>query len=175
SGAASGAASGVGGGTAAQLAVFAVIGALSTVAYAALFVLLRPAGSAQTANAVALLVSGVANTAANRRLTFGGRGRAGAGRAQLQGLLVLALGSVLTSGSLTLLRATTSRPTRATEVAVLVAASAAAAVLRFVLLRSWVFRAGRRTAAAPRPWARAPGSGGPIGRLAERIAAPATR
>jgi putative flippase GtrA len=127
-----------------QLAVFAVIGALSTLAYVGLFVLLRGVGSAQTANLVALLATAVVNTAANRRLTFGVRGRGGASRAQLQGLLVFALGLALTSGSLTLLHAATSRPARAVEVAVLVAASAAATVLRFVLLRSWVFRAGRR-------------------------------
>jgi putative flippase GtrA len=131
-----------------QLAVFAVIGAVCTVAYVALFVLLRAVGSAQVANVVALLATAVVNTAANRRLTFGVRDREGAARAQLQGLLVFALGLALTSGSLTLLHAATARPTRAVEVAVLVVASAAATVLRFVLLRSWIFRPGRDGAAA---------------------------
>ena len=41
---------------------------------------------AQAANVVALLVTAVANTAANRRLTFGVRGRDGAARHQVQGL-----------------------------------------------------------------------------------------
>jgi putative flippase GtrA len=135
-------------GVLAQLAVFAAIGAVSTAAYLALFVLLRGAGSAQVANLGALLATTVLNTAANRRLTFGVRGRKGSGRAQLQGLLVFALGLVLTSGSLAVLHAATFRPTRAVEVGALVAANAAAAVLRFVLLRSWVFRPGRLDAGA---------------------------
>src|SRR4051812_8614973 len=88
-----------------RLAVFGAIGAVSTMAYAASFVLLRGVGSAQVANLVALLGTAVANTAANRRLTFGIRGRLGAGRAHLQGLLVFALGLALTSGSLALLHA----------------------------------------------------------------------
>jgi putative flippase GtrA len=133
--------SGTGRATPGQLAAFAVIGTLSTVAYSALFVLLRPIGSAQVANGVALLVTGIANTAANRRLTFGVRGRAGAGRAHLLGLLAFALGLAVTGGSLALLHAAPVRPTRATEVAVLLVASAAATVLRFVLLRSWIVRA----------------------------------
>jgi putative flippase GtrA len=88
------------------------------------------------------------NTAANRRLTFGVRGRTGAGKAQLQGLLVFAVGLALTSGSLTLVDVVTARPTRAVEVAALVVATSAATVLRFVLLRSWVFRVGTTS----RPW-----------------------
>jgi putative flippase GtrA len=135
-----------------QLAVFGAIGVVSTAAYLALFVQLRGLGSAQTANLVALLATAVVNTAANRRLTFGVRGREGAGRAQLQGLLVFALGLALTSGSLAVLHAASSRPTRAVEVTVLVVASAAASVLRFGLLRCWVFVAGPRVGAVPRPW-----------------------
>jgi putative flippase GtrA len=123
-----------------QLAVFGAIGAVSTAAYLALFLLLRGGSSAQVANGVALLATAVVNTAANRRLTFGVRGREGAGRAQMQGLLVFALGLALTSGALTLVHAATARPTRTVEVAVLVGASAAATALRFVLLRTWVFR-----------------------------------
>jgi putative flippase GtrA len=144
-----------------QLAVFAVIGVLSTLAYLGLFILLRGIGSAQMANLGALLATAVVNTAANRRLTFGVRGREGAGRAQLQGPLVFALGLALTSGSLTLLHAATSLPTRAAEVGVLVAASAAATVLRFVLLRSWTVRTDRAVAGTtPPPW---PGDDGDTG------------
>jgi putative flippase GtrA len=150
--------------------MFAGIGVLSTVAYAALFVLLRGIGSAQVANLVALLATAVANTAANRRLTFGVQGREGAGRAQLQGLLVFALGLALTSGSLALLHAATSRPARPTEIAVLLVATSLATVLRFVLLRTWLFRASRRVGTAPRPWTG--DEGGVPG--AHRSAGPAT-
>ena len=47
---------------------------------------------AQAANLLALLVTAVANTAANRRFTFGVRGRGSAARHQLQGLAVFGLG-----------------------------------------------------------------------------------
>ncbi len=117
---------------------FGAIGVVSTLAYLALFVLLRPLG-AQPANLLALLVTAVANTAANRRFTFGVRGSHRATRHQLQGLAVFALGLALTSGALALLSALSAQPTRAVELGVLVAANLAATVLRFVLLREWVF------------------------------------
>jgi hypothetical protein len=63
----------------------------------------------------------------------------------LQGLVVFALGLALTSGSLWGLHAFTAAPSRAAEVALLLAANAAATLLRFVLFRGWVFRP--RTAA----------------------------
>jgi putative flippase GtrA len=116
-----------------QVAVFGVAGAFSTAAYLAVFTVLRGLGPAELANLAALLTTAVANTAANRRLTFGVRGRAGAGRAQLRGLLVFLLGAALTSGSLALLRSAEPRPTRAAELVVLLLATAVATVLRFVL------------------------------------------
>ena len=51
------------------------IGVASTVAYIALYLLLRGALPAQLANALSLLATTVGNTAANRRCTFGIRGR----------------------------------------------------------------------------------------------------
>jgi putative flippase GtrA len=121
-----------------QLVRFAAVGVLSTLAYLVLFSLLRHGMGAQAANLLALGITAVANTAANRRLTFGVRGREGAGRHQLQGLIVFGLGLALTSGSLALLGALTS-PTLPLELSVLVLANLAATVLRFVLLRRWVF------------------------------------
>ncbi|HEV7648843.1 MAG TPA: glycosyltransferase [Actinophytocola sp.] len=127
-----------------QLVRFAVVGVASTLAYLLLFSLLRTGTGAQAANFVALGITAVANTAANRRFTFGVRGRAGAGRHQFEGLLVFGLGLALTSGSLALLTALTT-PGRALELAVLVAANLAATVLRFLLLRGWVFHPRRLT------------------------------
>jgi putative flippase GtrA len=123
-----------------QLVRFAAIGALSTLAYLALFLLTRGVLGAQGANLFALLVTAVANTSANRRLTFGLSGRVNAGRHQLQGLAVFALGLALTSGSLAALHALEASPHRTLEVTVLVGANLIATVLRFVLLRGWVFR-----------------------------------
>ncbi|SFP85256.1 Glycosyltransferase involved in cell wall bisynthesis [Geodermatophilus dictyosporus] len=131
---------GVPGSLVGQLVRFAVVGVLSTAAYLLLFVLLRGVLAAQPANLLALLVTAVANTAANRRVTFGIRGGRHAGRHQLQGLVVFALALALTSGSLALLQLADPAPARAVELTVLVAANAAATLLRFVLLRGWVFR-----------------------------------
>jgi putative flippase GtrA len=116
-----------------------VVGALSTLFYLLLYSLFRQFSGSQIANALALLVSAVANTAANRRLTFGVRGRGGAVRHQAQGLVVFGIGLALTSGSLAALNAATDAPAHSTELAVLVAANLAATVLRFLLFRAWVF------------------------------------
>jgi putative flippase GtrA len=124
----------------AQLLRFAVIGVLSTVAYLLIFVLLRSTAGAQAANLTALLLTVVANTAANRRITFGIRGSSGAALAHAQGLVVFGLGLALTSGMLTVLHAVAPAASRATELLLLVAANAAATLLRFVLFRGWVFR-----------------------------------
>jgi putative flippase GtrA len=134
--------------TSRQVLRFAAIGAVSTVAYIGLFALLRSTVAAQPANALALLLTAVANTAANRRYTFAVRGRAGAVRHQAAGLLVFASALALTSGSLAALRALTAAPTRGVEIGVLTVANLAATLLRFVLLRSWVFRPRRADVAS---------------------------
>ncbi|MGW2617265.1 glycosyltransferase [Streptomyces sp. NPDC001500] len=126
-------------GLARQLVGFCVVGGLSTLFYLLLYSGFRQFSGSQIANALALLVSAVANTAANRRLTFGVRGRGGAVKHQAQGLVVFGIGLALTSGSLAALNAATSEPAHATELAVLVAANLAATVLRFLLFRVWVF------------------------------------
>ncbi len=127
-----------------QAVRFGAIGVLSTAAYLLLFVLMRGSVGAQFANLFALLITAVANTAANRRFTFGVSG-GGAARHQAQGLVVFGLGLALTSGSLAGLSALNPHPGRWVEVSVLIAANLAATVLRFVLLREWVF-ASHRTA-----------------------------
>jgi putative flippase GtrA len=136
---------------ASQLARFIVVGAASTVAYVLLYLLLRDALGAQAANALALLITAVANTAANRRLTFGIRGRAHAARHQVRGLIAFAIGLVVTSGALAALHAFIAQPARATEVIVLVVANLVATVVRFALYRSWVFRGHRTQASGPAP------------------------
>jgi putative flippase GtrA len=123
-----------------QLARFVVVGVASTLAFVVLYLLLRQAVSAQAANAVSLLVTAIANTAVNRRFTFGIRGRAQAARHQLRGLIAFGIGLALTSGALAALAAVAAQPGRATEVAVLAAANLIATVVRFALYRTWVFR-----------------------------------
>jgi putative flippase GtrA len=128
-------------GPAAQLARFAAIGAMSTVGHLLLYAALSPALGAQAANALALLLCALANTAANRRLTFGHRGRGSALRHHGKGLVVFLIGLALTSGSLAALHHAAPSAGHATDLAVLLAANLTATVLRFLLLRAWVFRA----------------------------------
>jgi putative flippase GtrA len=126
-----------------QLVRFAAVGVVSTLAYLVLYSLLRTGLGAQGANFVALGITAVGNTAANRRYTFGVRGRQGAARHQFEGLIVFGLGLALTSGSLAILHGMTA-PGRGLELAVLVFANLAATVLRFLLLRGWVFHPRRQ-------------------------------
>ena len=117
-----------------QLLRFAVVGVASTAAYALLYLMLRAPAGPFTANALALLLTAVANTAANRRLTFGVRGSSGVLGDHAVGLLAFAAGLALTSGALAGLHAL-SDPGRATELAVLMTANALATLLRFVVLK----------------------------------------
>ena len=128
------------GGLPKQLARFGAIGAMSTVAYLLLYVTLRLGLPAQAANGIALLVTALANTAANRRVTFGVTGRMNRLRHHVQGLGIFGLALLLTSGALAGLHVLKPQPSRFAELAVLVLANVAATVMRFVLLRGWVFR-----------------------------------
>jgi putative flippase GtrA len=121
-----------------QVARFALIGAISTIAYAGLFVTLRPALGAPWANALALALTAVANTHANRHITFGVRGSRGLLAQHAGGALAFLLALWLTDGALALLASLRPHPSRGLEVAVLVAASALATVARYLALRSLV-------------------------------------
>ncbi|MER6510009.1 glycosyltransferase [Nonomuraea sp. NPDC001636] len=128
-------------GMARQLPRFAIVGVVSTLAYLALFSMSRQVVPAQLANAAALLVTAVANTAANRRFTFGVKGSGGALRDQFDGLIAFLVGLALTSGSLALLPGVVSH---GVELAAVIAANAAATLVRFLLLRVWLFNPRRR-------------------------------
>ena len=130
-----------GGRLARQVGQFGAIGVLSTIAYLGLYAVLRVHLGAFSANAIALGVTAVANTTANRRITFGLTQRAGMVRHQLQGLGVFALALALTSVALAALHVVDPHPARWAELTALVIANAAATALRFVLLKHWVFRA----------------------------------
>ena len=82
---------------------FAIIGVLSTIAYALLFLLLRAPLAPDGANAIALAITAVANTQANRYFTFRLRGRDGLFRQHAAGALVYVLALGMTAGALGLL------------------------------------------------------------------------
>ena len=139
----------------AQVASFAVIGAVSTAAYVGRYAALRNVLPASAANAAALVITAVANTAANRRVTFDVRGRDGLARHHAAGLVALAVALTLTSASLAALDVVAPHRGRLTEIAVLVAANATATLVRFLLLRLAIDRAAgaraRGAAAEPAP------------------------
>jgi putative flippase GtrA len=121
-----------------QLVRFASIGVVSTVVFAALFVLLDGPLGAVGANVVALLVCAFANTAANRRLTFALRGRAGRARHYAAGTALGLLPLALTLTALGALSAVGATSLPMLLVA-LTAANCTATTARFLLLRHWVF------------------------------------
>ena len=129
-----------------QVVRFGAVGALSTAAFALLYLFLSTFMVGQLANFLALLTTTIGNTAANRRFTFGVRGRSGAVVHQFQGLIVFGLAWLITSGSLLELHAINPQAGATAELVVLTLANLLATVLRFVLLRVWVFRAHRRPA-----------------------------
>jgi putative flippase GtrA len=134
------------------VARFLAIGAVSTLAYALLFLALRGPVGADGANAIALALTAVANTAANRALTFGLRGREGLVGHHVRGALVFALTLALTGGSLFVLHGVSSSPPGWLELGVLILASVTATVTRYVALRTWVFaRTQSRIHALDRP------------------------
>jgi putative flippase GtrA len=130
---------GVPAGMTGQLIRFALVGVVSTLAYVVLYALLRYGMAAQAANLVALLITAVGNTAANRGLTFGVHGPDQWWKHQLQGLALFAFALALTSGSLAVLGAVTTTAHHGVELAVLITASTLVTLLRFSLLRTWVF------------------------------------
>lgn len=122
-----------------QAVRFGAIGVVSTAAYVVLFTLMQGEIGAQAANLIALLLTAIGNTAANRRFTFGIGGRDNVVRNHIEGLIVFAIALTITSGALAVLHVVVDTPHHLIELAVLVLANLVATAARFVLLRGWVF------------------------------------
>ncbi len=119
---------------------FAGVGLGSTALHLGLFAWLATAlPSAQVANLLALLVATVANTAANRRWTFGVRGRRHLGRHHLQALTVFGLTWGMSSLALLLVGAVSTNPGAAAQTVAIAAANLVATAVRFVAMRRWIF------------------------------------
>jgi putative flippase GtrA len=119
---------------------FMGIGVLSTLAYALLFLILAPSLGSATANLLALVITAVANTAANRRLTFGVRGRQDLVRHQLGGLVMFAISLGMTDGALALVHVADPHPARLLELTCLLIASFCATATRYVGMSTWLFK-----------------------------------
>ena len=129
-----------------QLLRFGTVGAASTLSYLLLYQALRGPLGSFPANALAMLITAAANTAANRRFTFGIRGRAHRRRQYAEGLAVFLLGLTVTSTALALVGLLAPGAARPVELAGLVLANLLATTLGFLLFRGWVFHPRRRSA-----------------------------
>ena len=139
---------------AAPVARFVSIGAVSTLAYALLYLLLRAPLGAGGANALALALTAVANTQANRRFTFQVRGRDGLIRQHAAGAVIYLLALGLTAGALDVLGAVHPHPQRLLEAWRCRRATRWPRCIRYVALRSWVFARRRRLPGVVRATAR---------------------
>lgn len=135
--------------TAGQAIRYGAIGVVSTIAYVLLYAVLRVATPAAVANALALVVTAVGNTAANRRLTFAVRGRDRLARDHAAGLLAFGAALLITTAALSVLQRIAPDAGRTAELTVLVAANATATLVRFLLLRTALDSARPAQAATP--------------------------
>jgi putative flippase GtrA len=123
--------------TADALMRFAGVGAISTLGYLFLLIAWRPLFGTYGANVVALAICTLFNTAVHRELA--GRVRTHHGRLILAAGALFAISVALTT--LALLGARSIMPSSLPlDLAAVTAANALAAVLRFAVLRGWVFR-----------------------------------
>jgi len=130
--------------TSAELLRFAGVGIFSTLAYIAAFALLWPLVGGYAANALSVLGCGLANAAVHRRLARRGGGPGPARRAmQTSALLGVSLAVTTAALAIALSAAPRSLPIALAAVTV---ANALAALVRFWLLRTWVFRPRFRSA-----------------------------
>ncbi len=128
--------------TGAQILHFIDVGIISTVLYAVLFLLGVQFVSDSAANIIALLLSTIANTALNRGHTFGVRSPHHRLTSQLKGLAAFGLCLAFTSAGLAVADGFTGPWASVGTLAVLTLANLAATVVRFVLMRTWVFARG---------------------------------
>ena len=148
-----------------QMLRFSVVGVFSTLLFSVLYFVFAHVLDEQLANFLALALSAVANTAANRAFTFGVRGRRRATSHHVQGLLLFLVSWIITAAALAGLHAMTAAPSVWLEVIVLTAANLFGTVLRFVVLRLWVFRSATAEQAQPQQAGPAAAAGGGVTRL----------
>jgi putative flippase GtrA len=122
-----------------QLLRFAGVGAISTLGYLFLFIAWRPLAGALGANALALAICTIFNLAVHKELAHSMQGPSQRGRfaAVATGLFLLSL--ALTCLGLLVVQLLDGQSLGFDLLAV-TAANAVAAVLRFAVLRAWVFR-----------------------------------
>jgi putative flippase GtrA len=110
----------------------------------ALYALFRHWWSPLLANLVALVLTTLLNTEANRRFTFLSA-RGSSARIHAQGLIVFVFYYAFTSAALLVLHAVVARPSTVLELGVLLGAYLLGTAGRFLLLRTWIFSTAENT------------------------------
>lgn len=126
-----------------EVVLFLVIGVANTVVFFVVYNLLRSALSPFQANAIAVTLGALLSFWANRRYTFGVRGREQSGRQLIEFGIVFGVTLLLSTAALKILLRMDPTPSRLAENVTLLVGSGVAVTARFLLLRHWVFRAGR--------------------------------
>jgi putative flippase GtrA len=141
-----------------ELLRFAGVGAVSTLAYVGLFAALEPAMDSYLANAVAIGLCSLGNTAAHRGMSGTAlHGLDRRNRIAISGVL-LGVSLLFSSAALSATRAaglTSLYP----ELAAVTVANIGAALIRFGILRTWVFRPAFGTHLNPGPTPQPAGPG----------------
>lgn len=118
--------------------VFVVAGIVTTGVHAGIFLALRDALDPIAANLTATILTTIANTEFNRRVTFGGDSRS-ASRWLISVGLTVTYYATYSTASLFLLHVFVDHPTAAQQTATIVTAAILGGIARFLLLRGWVF------------------------------------
>jgi putative flippase GtrA len=125
-----------------QLGRYAIVGGAGTSLNVVLFLVARPFLDAVPANVVAIVVSTVATTEANRRFTFSAEG-GHRWRTLLQNAGTVVFYAFYGSAVLMLLGAIVGHPTELMESAAIVSASLLGGLARFAVMRRWEFAPAR--------------------------------
>jgi putative flippase GtrA len=130
----------------AQFARFVLVGAASTLLYAALYVALEPFVGYLPAHLVATVASSILANEMHRRLTFRAEDRVGWLSAQIEAGGVSFLGLVATSVALGWLNGTAGSAPLPLQITLVTVVTAVIGLLRFLALR-WIFRPTATTSA----------------------------
>ena len=126
-----------------QLIRFTGVGVICTGSSLAIYAMLRPWVDPQIANAIALVLTSLLNTALNRRLTFKITGSKKRAKDHLSGVVVIFVALVITGGSLGVLHLLRPEATVSEELWTTTLSGFVATAVRFTLLRHWIFRRAR--------------------------------
>lgn len=121
-----------------QMMRFAAVGLASTLLQGGLYLVAHSFMASSLAVTVSLVLSTMANTAANRTFTFAAASRTSTSRTQWQGLLLLGITWAMQNLGLWLI--SPLELTSAMESVAVMVSGTSGGVIRFALMRRWMFR-----------------------------------